>query len=231
MRSRSWERDRARATQVTEEIGSIVIAHDGCEASISAGRCQSADIVAAVTGDDETISSSPDGQHHFDVRNDRQGQHTEERRPVQAPRRRRDRLPTRMILGSIEADNSGPRAAPPGGARGGELELVEAQLREGSPAIGQLAGSFVAPRRMLDLRGDPRGSGLSRFAPTRSCDRATRLSVRPDRCEGELHGSSSATLKRSPNTRAAGRRRPRPRTSSCSGRRARGRTIATAAPR
>src|ERR1035437_6266798 len=48
------ERDRARATQITEEIGSIVISHDGCEGKyLGQAGANRADIVAPVTGDDE----------------------------------------------------------------------------------------------------------------------------------------------------------------------------------
>ena len=74
---------------------------------------------------------------------------------------------------------------------GGELELVEAQLREGSPAAGQTAGSLQLP------------DGCSIFAVIRE-ERA--LSVRPDteqregdkvigigrtECEGECCTGSS----------------------------------------
>ena len=47
------ERDRVRSAQITEEIGSIVIAHDGCEGKyLAQAGANRADIVAAVTGDD-----------------------------------------------------------------------------------------------------------------------------------------------------------------------------------
>jgi trk system potassium uptake protein TrkA len=95
--------------------------------------------------------------------------------------------PTRMILGSIEADIPVHELLHLAVLGGGELELVEAQLREGSPVIGRLAGSLEMP------------DGCSIFAIIRE-DRA--LSVRSDtelqqgdkvigigrtECEGELH--------------------------------------------
>ena len=63
------ERDRARATQITEEIGSIVIPHDGCEGKyLGEAGANRADIVAAVTGDDEdNLVICQMAKHHFDV--------------------------------------------------------------------------------------------------------------------------------------------------------------------
>ena len=48
------EKDRDRASQIADEVGSIVIAHDGCEGTyLAQAGANRADIVAAVTGDDE----------------------------------------------------------------------------------------------------------------------------------------------------------------------------------
>ena len=48
------EKDGSRARQIADEIGSIVIAHDGCEGKyLGEAGCNRADVVAAVTGDDE----------------------------------------------------------------------------------------------------------------------------------------------------------------------------------
>ncbi|HEU4671956.1 MAG TPA: NAD-binding protein [Candidatus Limnocylindrales bacterium] len=47
------EKDRARADQIADELGSIVVPHDGCEGKyLGEAGCSRADIVAAVTGDD-----------------------------------------------------------------------------------------------------------------------------------------------------------------------------------
>src|SRR5664279_6442755 len=63
------ERDRVRAAQITEEIGSIVISHDGCEGKyLGQAGANRADIVAAVTGDDEdNLVICQMAKHHFDV--------------------------------------------------------------------------------------------------------------------------------------------------------------------
>ena len=45
------EKDRARASQIADEIGSIVVAQDGCEGKyLGEAGCNRADIVAAVNG-------------------------------------------------------------------------------------------------------------------------------------------------------------------------------------
>src|SRR5947208_1299867 len=63
------EKDRARADQIADEIGSIVIPHDGCEGSyLKEAGANRADIVAAVTGDDEdNLVICQMAKHHFDV--------------------------------------------------------------------------------------------------------------------------------------------------------------------
>jgi len=193
------ERDRTRAAQITEEIGSIVIPHDGCEGKyLGEAGANRADIVAAVTGDDEdNLVICQMAKHHFDVprtiarvnnpKNESLFKHLGVNEIVS---------PTRMILGSIEADIPVHDLLILAALGGGELELVEAQLREGSPAVGQLAGSLALP------------DGCSIFAVIRE-ERA--ISVRSDtelregdkiigigrtECEGELQkllmGASTA---------------------------------------
>ncbi len=184
------ERDRVRAAQITEEIGSIVIPHDGCEGKyLGEAGANRADIVAAVTGDDEdNLVICQMAKHHFDVprtiarvnnpKNEGLFKHLGVDEIVS---------PTRMILGSIEADIPVHELLQLAVLGGGELELLEAQLREGSPAVGQTASSLSLPE------------GCSIFAIIRN-ERA--LSVKPDmelqegdkvigigrtECETELH--------------------------------------------
>ena len=63
------EKDRARANQIADEIGSIVIPHDGCEGKyLAEAGGNRAEIVAAVTGDDEdNLVICQMAKHHFDV--------------------------------------------------------------------------------------------------------------------------------------------------------------------
>jgi trk system potassium uptake protein TrkA len=101
------EKDPGRATQIADDIGSIVIARDGCEGNqLAEAGCERADVVAAVTGDDEdNLVICQMAKHHFDV------PRTIAR--VNNPKNEAlfrhlgvDELfsPTRMILGSIEQD-------------------------------------------------------------------------------------------------------------------------------
>jgi trk system potassium uptake protein TrkA len=167
-----------------------VIPHDGCEGKyLGQAGANRADIVAAVTGGDEdNLVICQMAKHHFDVprtiarvnnpKNESLFKHLGVDEIVS---------PTRTILGSIEADIPVHELLQLAVLGGGELELVEAQLREGSPAVGQTAGSLALPE------------GCSIFAVIRE-ERA--LSVKPDtelregdkiigigrtECEGELH--------------------------------------------
>src|SRR5665811_2104954 len=131
------ERDAARASQIADEVGSIVVPQDGCEGKyLGEAGCNRADIVAAVTGDDEdNLVICQMAKHHFDV------PRTIAR--VNNPKNEAlfrhlgvDELisPTRMILGSIEQDipvHELLHLAP----LSHEFELVEAQLTAESPAV------------------------------------------------------------------------------------------------
>ncbi len=184
------EKDKRRAQQVTEEIGSVVIPHDGCEGKyLGEAGANRADIVAAVTGDDEdNLVICQMAKHHFDVPrtiarvnnplNEKLFQHLGVDEIIS---------PTRMILGSIEADIPVHELLHLAVLGGGELELVEAQLREGSPAVGKTTSSLDLP------------DGCSLFAVVRN---EKALALKPDtqfregdkvigigrtECEDELH--------------------------------------------
>jgi trk system potassium uptake protein TrkA len=142
------EKDPGRAAQIADDIGSIVIARDGCEGNhLAEAGCERADVVAAVTGDDEdNLVICQMAKHHFDV------PRTIAR--VNNPKNEAlfrhlgvDELisPTRMILGSIEQDIPVHELLHLAGLGGGELEIIEAQLREGSPAIGRTARDVPMP--------------------------------------------------------------------------------------
>jgi trk system potassium uptake protein TrkA len=142
------EKDAARARQIADEIGSIVIAHDGCEGKyLAEAGCNRADVVAAVTGDDEdNLVICQMAKHHFDV------PRTIAR--VNNPKNEAlfrhlgvDELisPTRMILGSIEQDIPVHELLHLAALGEGELELIEAHLQSGSPAIGRAPRDLSIP--------------------------------------------------------------------------------------
>jgi trk system potassium uptake protein TrkA len=142
------EKDRERANQIADEIGSIVISHDGCEGKyLAEAGANRADIVAAVTGDDEdNLVICQMAKHHFDV------PRTIAR--VNNPKNEElfkhlgvDELisPTRMILGSIEQDIPVHELLHLAALGEGELELIEAHLQAGSPAIGRSPRELTMP--------------------------------------------------------------------------------------
>ena len=142
------EKDQDRANQIVEEIGSVVIAHDGCEGKyLAQAGANRADIVAAVTGDDEdNLVICQMAKHHFDV------PRTIAR--VNNPKNEAlfkhlgvDELisPTRMILGSIEQDIPVHELLHLAALGEGELELIEAHLQAGSPAIGRAPKDLTMP--------------------------------------------------------------------------------------
>src|SRR3954466_14578710 len=142
------EKDKDRANQIADEIGSVVISHDGCEGKyLAEAGANRADIVAAVTGDDEdNLLIRQMAKHHFDV------PRTIAR--VNNPKNEElfkhlgvDELisPTRMILGSIEQDIPVHELLHLAGLGEGELELIEAHLQAGSPAIGRAPKDIPVP--------------------------------------------------------------------------------------
>jgi trk system potassium uptake protein TrkA len=142
------EKDHDRANQIADEIGSIVISHDGCEGKyLAEAGANRADIVAAVTGDDEdNLVICQMAKHHFDV------PRTIAR--VNNPKNEElfkhlgvDELisPTRMVLGSIEQDIPVHELLHLAALGEGELELIEAHLQAGSPAIGRAPKDIPVP--------------------------------------------------------------------------------------
>jgi len=142
------EKDRVRADQIADEVGSIVIPHDGCEGKyLSEAGCNRADIVAAVTGDDEdNLVICQMAKHHFDVpktiarvnnpKNESLFKHLGVDEIIS---------PTRMILGSIEQDIPVHELLHLAALGEGELELIEAHLQAGSPAVGKAPRDLAIP--------------------------------------------------------------------------------------
>src|SRR4051794_21900448 len=142
------EKDRGRADQITDEIGSVVISQDGCEGKyLNEAGANRADIVAAVTGDDEdNLVICQMAKHHFDVPrtiarvNNPQNEHLFRHLGV-------DEIisPTRMILGSIEQDIPVHELLHLAALGESDLEIIEAQLQAGSPAVGRSPAELAIP--------------------------------------------------------------------------------------
>jgi trk system potassium uptake protein TrkA len=184
------ERDRARAAQVTEEIGSIVIPHDGCEGKyLGEAGANRADIVAAVTGDDEdNLVICQMAKHHFDV------PRTIAR--VNNPKNEElfrhlgvDELasPTRMILGTIEQDIPVQELLHLATLGEGRLELVEAHLLAGSPAVGRTPRELALPEG-CSLFGVIRDGVAVPLTPDMALHESDKvIAIGSKACEGALH--------------------------------------------
>src|ERR671916_802958 len=142
------EKDRARADEIADQIGSVVVAHDGCEGKyLAEAGANRADIVAAVTGDDEdNLVICQMAKHHFDVgrsiarvnnpKNEALFKHLGVDEIIS---------PTRMALGSIEQDIPVHELLHLAGLGEGELEIIEAHLQAGSPAVGRAPRDLDIP--------------------------------------------------------------------------------------
>src|SRR6187431_3734022 len=142
------EKNGSRARQIADELGSIVLNRDGCEGKhLAEAGANRATIVAAVTGDDEdNLVVCQMAKHHFDVprtiarvnnpRNEALFRHLGVDEIIS---------PTRMILGSIEQDIPVHELLHLAALGEGELELIEAHLQSGSPAIGKAAQDLAIP--------------------------------------------------------------------------------------
>ncbi|MBA2556120.1 MAG: TrkA family potassium uptake protein, partial [Chloroflexi bacterium] len=134
------EKDGRRARQIADEVGSIVLNRDGCEGKhLAQAGANRATIVAAVTGDDEdNLVVCQMAKHHFDVprtiarvnnpKNEGLFRHLGVDEIIS---------PTRTILGAIEQDIPVHELLHLAQLEGGNLEVVEAQITEGSPAVGR----------------------------------------------------------------------------------------------
>ena len=193
------EKDRARANQIADEIGSVVIPHDGCEGKyLAEAGANRADIVAAVTGDDEdNLVICQMAKHHFDV------PRTIAR--VNNPANEAlfkhlgvDELisPTRMILGSIEQDIPVNELLHLAALGSGELELIEAHLAPDSPAIGKAIRDLGIPEgcTLFALIRDGRAAAVGPETILQEGDKVIAIG-QPD-CEIALHqqliGTASA---------------------------------------
>jgi trk system potassium uptake protein len=134
------EKNSRRARQIADELGSIVVANDGCEGRYQgeAGMAR-ADVVAAVTGDDEdNLVACQVAKMRYSV----------PRAIARVSNPKNEKLfrqlaidetvsPTRSILGMIEHEIPVHDLLHLAELGGGELQIVEAQLDGHSPAVGR----------------------------------------------------------------------------------------------
>jgi trk system potassium uptake protein TrkA len=183
------EKDRHRADQIADEIGSIVVAKDGCEGSaLAEAGANRADVVAAVTGDDEdNLVICQMAKHHFAVPKTIARVNNPKNEPL-FKQLGVDELisPTRMILGSIEQDipvhellHLAPLTS--------DFELIEAHLDEDSPAVGRNPREIELPTgcAIVAIVRDDTAQGIHPDTILRAGDKVIATG-RPD-CEPALH--------------------------------------------
>jgi trk system potassium uptake protein len=179
------EEDAGRARQIADELGSIVVANDGCEGRYQAeagmGR---ADVMAAVTGD---VAACQIAKMRFNVPrsiariNDPKNEKLFRQLAI-------DEVvsPTRSILGVIEHEIPVHDLLHLAELEGGEVQIVEAQLDSESPVIGRELrelrlpeGSSIAvlirDERAQSPRGDTRLRTGDKLLAVTSADREAEL--------------------------------------------------------
>jgi len=161
------EEDASRARLIADELGSIVVANDGCE-----GRYQGeagmgrADIMAAVTGDDAVnLAACQVAKMRFNVPraiarvNDPKNEKLFRQLAIDETV-----SPTRAILAVIEHEIPVHDLLHLAELEGGDVQIVEAQLDADSPAIGRELreiklpeGSMIAVLIRDERAQSPRG--------------------------------------------------------------------------
>ncbi len=194
------EKDRERAAAIIEELGSVVVPHDGCEGKyLGEAGSNRADIVAAVTGDDEdNLVICQMAKHHFDVpktiarvnnpKNEQLFRHLGVDEIIS---------PTRMALGSIEQDIPVHELLHLAELDGG-LEIIEAQLQADSPAVGRSPGDLEIPEAcsLFAVVRDGVATALRSDTVLKEGDKV--IAIGKADCERMLHEQLSGTTSGEP---------------------------------
>jgi trk system potassium uptake protein TrkA len=196
------EKERTRAAQIVDELGSIVVPQDGCEGKfLRLAGANRADIVAAVTGDDEdNLVICQMAKHHFDVprtiarvnnpKNEDLFRHLGVDEIIS---------PTRMALGSIEQDIPVHELLHLA-ALENELEIIEAQLQADSPAVGKSPADIVVPEgcSLFALVRDGVATPLRSDTVLREGDKV--IAIGRSDCEVALHAQLIGNVDEEPAT-------------------------------
>ena len=142
------EKDPGTAERIRDELGAVVVNRDGCEGThLAEAGANRAAIVAAVTGDDaDNLVVCQMAKHHFDVPRTI-ARVNNPRNEVLYRNLGVDEIisPTRMVLAAIEQDIPVHELLHLANLEGGELELLEAQIAEDSPALGRHPADISLP--------------------------------------------------------------------------------------
>src|SRR5918992_1371341 len=183
------EEDSARARQIADELGSIVVANDGCEGRYQAeagmGR---ADVVAAVTGDDAVnLAACQVAKMRFNVPRAIARVNNPKHETLFRQLAIDDTVsPTRMILGVIEHEIPVHDLLHLAELEGGDVQIVEAHLDGESPVVGRELRDIELPEgssvavlirddRLLPVRPDTRLRNGDRVLAVTSAQREREL--------------------------------------------------------
>lgn len=146
------EKDPRRAAQITEELGPVVFEGDGCEfRTLQQIGTSRADVVAAVTGDDEdNLIMCQISKRNFGVArtitrvNDPRNEDIFRRLGIDETV-----SSTKVIDDLIEQEIATGDVIPLAALRRGDLEIVEANIRQGSPAANTAVKDLALPAESL----------------------------------------------------------------------------------
>lgn len=142
------EKDKQRVARIAEDLGSVVLRGDGCEAAtLSAAGANRADVVIAVTGDDEdNLVACQVSKEYFRVGRAIARINNPKNEPVfrllgvdatvshteVLLAHIEERIPSRPLLHLLRLKDAG-------------LEIIEATLGEGSPVVGKKIKDLTFP--------------------------------------------------------------------------------------
>jgi trk system potassium uptake protein TrkA len=184
------EKDTNNSRVIADELGAIVVNRDGCEGThLEEAGAKRATIVAAVTGDDEdNLVACQMAKHHFNVprtiarvnnpRNENLFRHLGVDEIIS---------PTRMALAAIEQDIPVHELLHLAQLEGGELDLIEAQIADDSPALGRRPSEIDLPDgcSLFVLIRDDKAQAISAETIFESGDKV--IAITKIECEVELH--------------------------------------------
>ncbi len=183
------EKDPGSAERIRDELGAVVVNRDGCEGThLSEAGANRATIVAAVTGDDaDNLVVCQMAKHHFDVPRTI-ARVNNPRNEVLFRNLGVDEIisPTRMVLAAIEQDIPVHELLHLANLEGGELELLEAQIAEDSPALGRRPADIDLPEgcTLFVVIRDDRAQSIRPETIFREGDKV--IAISRTECENDL---------------------------------------------
>lgn len=183
------EKDGRNAERIRDELGAVVINRDGCEGThLAEAGANRAAIVVAVTGDDaDNLVVCQMAKHHFDVPRTIARVNNPRNEPLFRELGVDEIIsPTRMVLAAIEQDIPVHELLHLANLEGGELELLEAQIAQDSPALGRHPTDIRLPEgcSLFVLIRDDKAQSIRPETVFREGDKV--IAISRAECEAEL---------------------------------------------